>query len=498
MDEHDTTLQTLEEADAVLRSRTAGGRVIRGGALRAIAYGVGALLSTLASAVLLRYLGVVDVGRFVTVMSIVAIANGVTEGGLAVISQREYATARSEAGRRAVLADTLAMRLVLSPAGVLAAVAFALVAGYDETIVRGTAIAGLGTVLAAIGLQMAQPMAVELRLGALAFIEGVRQGVIAVAMVVFAALSLSLTSFFWTGAIAGVVTIGVVLWLGGPPARTPPRFVVREWATLAREALPIAIGLAINVFYVRILVVLSSILTTDVETGYFATSYRVLEAIVMLPLVLVGSAFPLLAHAGEADEERMAYAVRRIGEVMLFTAMVLVLVLAFAAEPILRLLGGDGYDGAVPVLQIQSFALLGTFMAQAWVFALIAVRAQRALTVTNTLALVTVLILGFALIPADGATGAAIAAVVGETALAVVTLIMLLRARPALVPDWSLLGRLLLCFALAGGSALVLPAPDAARAMLAVIVLVLSALALRAIPLELWHAARGALRTGRT
>ena len=75
----------------VLGDHEVGGRVVRGGAQRAIGF-VAANLLTLAGAVILtRYLGVDDFGRFGTVMALLAIVQGIADAGLTMTGSRELA-----------------------------------------------------------------------------------------------------------------------------------------------------------------------------------------------------------------------------------------------------------------------------------------------------------------------------------------------------------------------------------------------------------------------
>ena len=60
----------------VLTSPEAGGKAIRGGAIRTAGYGVGLLLTAIASVFLLRHLGVVRFGQYTTVIAIVTIVQG--------------------------------------------------------------------------------------------------------------------------------------------------------------------------------------------------------------------------------------------------------------------------------------------------------------------------------------------------------------------------------------------------------------------------------------
>src|SRR5919106_1685757 len=103
----------------VLRSPDTNIRVVRGSALRGVGYLAGILLVAGASVILLRYLGVVDFGRYVTVISLIGIVSGVTDAGLTAIGARELAVAPPGEERRRLLANLVSLRLVLTPIGVL-------------------------------------------------------------------------------------------------------------------------------------------------------------------------------------------------------------------------------------------------------------------------------------------------------------------------------------------------------------------------------------------
>jgi O-antigen/teichoic acid export membrane protein len=485
MDETQATALNLEEAEAVIAAGGAGGRVIRGGTLRAGGYLVGTIAATAASVVLLRYLGVVDVGRYVTVMSLLAVAGGLADAGLTVIGQREYTVAGSAAQRRDVLGDVLAVRLVLTPLAVLAAALFAVIAGYDGTMVLGTLVGGIGIVIAAATTTMTVPLSTRLRLGAVTAIEVMRQVVTAAALATLALAGAALLPFFAVGILSGLAALALALVLVGAAGRVPPRFAPGEWRPLIVEAAPVALALAASVLYVRGLVVLTSLLASARQTGYFATSFRLLEAFAAVSVLMIGSAVPVLAHAAEADQERLASGLRRVAQVMLLVVLGIVLALVFGARPIVRLLAGPGYGPAARVLQIQAFALIGGFMTQVWVTGLVAVRGQRALVVTNALALGAVVVFGFALIPPLGARGAALASVAGEAVLCLATLLMLVRGRPELRPGWDWVLRITGAGAAGALCGLLAPVADAGAALIAVVVFAAAALALGAVPREL-------------
>ena len=75
----------------VLRTGEAGGRVIRGSALRGTGYAAGILLGAGTSALLLRHLGVEDFGQYGIVVALLGIVSAVTDAGLTAVGSRELA-----------------------------------------------------------------------------------------------------------------------------------------------------------------------------------------------------------------------------------------------------------------------------------------------------------------------------------------------------------------------------------------------------------------------
>src|SRR6185503_6759047 len=109
----------------------------------------------------------------------------------------------------------------------------------------------------------------------------------------------------------------------------------------------------------------------------------------------------------------------------------------------------EEYRGAAPVLQIQAVALIPVFLGQTWQLTLVSIRRQSALAWATGTALVLVIALGLVLIPTYGATGAAVAAVIAESVLALLLLWFLRRLRPAVMPSFRFVPRVALAGALA-------------------------------------------------
>jgi O-antigen/teichoic acid export membrane protein len=164
--------------------------------------------------------------------------------------------------------------------------------------------------------------------------------------------------------------------------------------------------------------------------------------------------------------------------------------IVIVARPMIELLGGSEYEDAAPILQIQAFALVAVFLGQVWQLGLISVRRQSALVLANGVALLLVLALGVVLVSAYDSTGAAIAAVVAEGALATALFMLLGRADPALRPDLEFLWKPALAGGLMAACILVPGLHVALTALLGTAVFALAIWVTRALPPEVLGALR--------
>ena len=101
-------------APDLLARPEAGGRVVRGGLLRGVGYGVGTLLAAGTAVLLLRHLGRDDFGRYGTVAALLGIVSGISDAGLTAVGSRELALA-PVADRPRLLRNLVTLRLVDHP-----------------------------------------------------------------------------------------------------------------------------------------------------------------------------------------------------------------------------------------------------------------------------------------------------------------------------------------------------------------------------------------------
>lgn len=448
---------------------------------------LGSVATVASSAVVIRHLGVVDTGRWVTVMSLVAIVGLISDLGLSAIGVREYTVRPPAAGRR-FLRNLLGMRVAFVVAGLVVALAFTVAADYTDTMVLGTLVAGVGMMLFAVQQSLTIPLQARLRLGWVAAFQLLFLVGVALEAVLLVAIGAGLLPFFALWTPITIVLLALTLKVGGRETRLLPAIHPREWRGILGQILPYSAAVVLSVLYFRVAQVMTSVLSSDTQTGYFGVSFRILETVTTVPPLLVSSALPILARSAHNDPDRFDYAGRRLVETMLLAGVGVALALFLGAEFAVDLVAGPHFKPSVDVLRILAFALMGTFVIAARGYSLLSLGRLRSMLISNAIALAVVLAAGIPLISAHGAIGAAIALMAAELTLAVCYEVSLTRGRPQLRPSAGFLPRAAAAAAAAAVPVLLLGLPSLAAALVGLAIYSGVLIALGAVPPELRHA----------
>lgn len=185
---------------------------------------------------------------------------------------------------------------------------------------------------------------------------------------------------------------------------------------LLKDALPLLVAGIAVVLYMRIDVLMLERMSSPHEVGIYSAATRLSEFWYAIPMAWVASASPsLLANhvANPCEFER------RMG--VMYRVLFWVGVLASAATtlvsgPLVRLLYGEAFSAAGPVLALHVWAGVPVFLGVASSQYLLAENLQVLSLVRTVLGLGINLLLNMALIPKYGALGAAAATVVSYAA----------------------------------------------------------------------------------
>jgi O-antigen/teichoic acid export membrane protein len=461
----------------------AGGRVIRGSGLRVAGALAGVLAGALSAPLVVRHLGVVDYGRYLTVASVIFVITALTEGGLANVAVRQFSTG-DRAARRTLIANLTGLRIALSLVGGACAVGFGVLAGYEGILILGLALGAVGYVLSAVQGSYSVALSGRLRLSALAVLDVFRSLGTTILLVALVIAGSGLTGFYLVAAIVqgAALLLTAALVRGEVPLR--PQFHSGRWRELFRETALYALAATLGAIYFQVALIAMSLLDPGAQTGYYAIAFRIVEILNGIPWLLAGSVLPVLAVAAESDPARLRFIAGRVFEGAVIAGGWVAIIIIVGAHFGIEVIAGAKGDPSVGVLRIMGIGVTATFLVSSWGFVLLALRLYRPLVLANLGALLLALALSAILIPTLHARGGAVTTAALELTLAAAYVALL--ARRGIVPAPRFLASFVLAVGLGLGSGALLIAVHPVVGVLVGSAVYFAALAAtRAIPPEL-------------
>jgi O-antigen/teichoic acid export membrane protein len=188
----------------------------------------------------------------------------------------------------------------------------------------------------------------------------------------------------------------------------------RVGATILRAAAPLGAIVIVNYLYFRLDLFLLSLLGTRADVARYGVSYKVIEALILVPAFVMTTLLPDAARAAPFSE-RLDRIVRNAVAAMQLIALPLI-ALSFFSLQILRLIAGAAYAPAAFTLQLLMIGVAISFVQQVFGYTLVAQNRQLQALYVLVGVLLLNLVLNLILIPLFAIKGAAIALVVSEVA----------------------------------------------------------------------------------
>ncbi len=240
----------------------------------------------------------------------------------------------------------------------------------------------------------------------------------------------SLFYFVWIVVLEAASTVG---WL----MLFYQRFSKSRWIfdpTVIRQLLyrswPLVIsGFAISI-YMRLDQLMIKHMIGNAAVGQFAVAVRVSEAFYFIPMAATASLFPAIVLSKTKDQKIYYNRLTSINTLLIWISLAISVMMSMYGSSLIRLLFGDNYLPAIPVLLIHIWASIFVFlgvMRSKWA---INEGLQNLIMVYTILGAVINVALNVVLIPHWGILGAAIATVVAQCFVATISNLLHPKSRP--------------------------------------------------------------------
>jgi O-antigen/teichoic acid export membrane protein len=363
-------------------------------------------------AVLTRYLGPGDYGRFTLALMYVQLFGVLADIGLYMTVVRDISKRPEETEE--LVGNTLVLRLALSFAAISLAALVSLALPYEPDVRVAILLAGGPLLFGMLNSSMVAVFQARLRMSRAVISEVAgRAAALALAGTV-AALDLGFYAVMGAAAGGALVSLVVTWLLVRGMVRIRPLADFAVWRRLLLASVPLGLALAINELYFRADTLVISLFRSDEDVGFYTLAFRMLEFTLPLGTIFLTTVFPVMSRDVAEDRRRAAATIQGAWDVMVALALPLAAGGALLAPDIVALIGGSDFEGSVTPLRILLAAGGLALVNGIFGLALIARDRQMAALWLNVSALVFNVGLNLALVPSHGIVAAAIVTVASE------------------------------------------------------------------------------------
>ncbi len=374
------------------------------------------------------YLGKSGYGAYTTVYEFLAFFAIIADFGIFQIAVKEMSV--NPENRREIFGNIFALRLVLTIGAMLAAVGCAfLIPKYSGTAIpMGVAIASATTFLTIIFGTLSSLLQVDLRM---------QWNVLALIAAKFIALGWMIyTIFRWfpdnpeqgffqllvAGVVGGVFQVLIAFLAARKSERISLRFDFKFWREVLVKTLPYGAAVLLATIYVRVDVILLSLMRTNEEVGLYGVAARIMENLAVISIFFLNSALPSITRLFRDNQEKLKKLLQYAFDFLVLIGLPITVGGIMLAFPIIALVSSpeflsnfaEGIYGSDVALQILLVAMLLAYFGNLFGFTLLAGNQQIKLLYVNAGAVVFNLVSNYLVIPVWGFRGAAATSVASQ------------------------------------------------------------------------------------
>ncbi len=388
------------------------------------------LLGFLVSAVLARRLTMTGFGQVAFAFSVMSYGIILTKFGLLTVGIREASQNRNFIP--SLVNNVLAMRLV---GGLIAAMGIVIFAISFRPEMKWLLVVSAAIVVL-------QGLLLEWLFVALERMEflAVSHGLVNALYLLLVATVVKAERPLWTVPAAyGIATLAavVVLFFVYTIEFRLPRlsFDPSVWRKLTLQSWPVGLADVLTQFYVNFGIVGISLLRSDSEAGLYAASHRLVFFLLMLDRILQSLFLPLVSRFYAIKRDQLAGLLGSTLRVAISLSLPLAVTFAMLSQPLLVLIFGGPFAPASPVLSILVWFLPLSLLSTLAGYLLLAAGKEKTFLVNTAIGVSIALAVSVPGILFWGIPAAAVAMVVGETAILALTMRHALRVcRPVIEP----------------------------------------------------------------
>lgn len=376
------------------------------------------LTSLLVTIYLARYLGIVGFGKYNFVFAYLAFFNIITDLGLQQILVREMARSPSTAPK--LMGNAYIIRTILTIFAIALAIVVITLMQYPVDTTLYIYIASFTLLFISFSDFYATIFQANLVM---------EYRVISKLIFKFLSAGLVFYLIFTRGTLTEIILVMVLsemiktlLHYYFSRKFVKPVFTIdfTLWKRLFKESLPLAFTSVIWIIYIRIDVVMLSMMKGDVSVGLYSAAYKLSEPLSLIPAALVISLFPVMSASFKESKEKLINVYRLGLKYILIIMLPIAVGITFIADRAILLIYEHEFASSAFVLQILIWSVLFGSINYILLNLLVATDRQILNMWAMGVGAVMNVVLNLILIPIMSFTGAAITTVVTNVFICII------------------------------------------------------------------------------
>lgn len=374
-------------------------------------------------------------GNYLTSYEFLAFFGILADGGLFAIAVREISkreqtntslkTSEIIRSPEFILGNIFSMRLLLIViATLLAGISAQFIPNYPPPVKIGIWITGLSMALTIIAGTLSSILQARMKIQY--FSGSLVLGKILLALLIFWISKNTIyfeNNFFfallWAGVLSNIIFCGLVTFFASREIKIKLKFDFDWWKSTLKRSLPYGASLVLQTLYLRLDIVLISILLGSSAVGTYGIAARVLESFLIIGVFFGQAILPKLSKEEQNKDQLSNTLGWGMEKLLLFSLPIIIGSCLFSTE-IIHLLSSEafltkeGFLGADRILMILIPTVFFAYFNQLFSFTLVAANRQNYLLKVNATALGLNALLNLLFLPSLGIMAAAISTVFCE------------------------------------------------------------------------------------
>ena len=323
-----------------------------------------------------RYLGKDIFGEYVTILAFLSIFSIIADFGLYSLLVRDIS--RPGADEKKIIGNIFSLRIISLIIVLAAAAGISLFFPYSAMVKSGVIIGAFSFLFLSSSQVLVGIFQKYLKMNRVALAEIIGRIINLALIIWFIQMKLG---FLW---IIAALTFGsfanfaVTFFYARRFVPIVLQFDFVFLKKIFKEALPIAISIALTAVYFKVAIIMLSIMKPADHVGIYGVAYKVLENLIFFPAMFVGVIMPLLSDYAVSNKEKFKFIFQKSFDIIALMAMPIVFGVIVSAKSIILLIGGSDFLTDTPlVLQILAFAVIFIFFGNLFGNSIIALGRQK-------------------------------------------------------------------------------------------------------------------------